>query len=71
MKVVGGTDVDRGWAFRPSVLEDAAGIKVWFKRIPTRKFSWRHLRFVPATLITEIWSEEGCTDFEPGNCWVE
>lgn len=69
MKVVGGTDIDRSYAFRPSSLEQVR-IQVWFHRVPTTKFSWRRLRFVEAVHITEVWSDE-CGDFEPGNCWTE
>ncbi len=69
LKLVGGADVDRGYAFRPSSLEEC-GIKVWFRREPITRFSWRKLKMVEAFLVTEIWSDE-FEDFEPGNCWVE
>lgn len=59
----------RTYAFTPSVLE-SEGVVVWFERKPTTKFSWKRLRFVPATLVTEIWSDES-GDFEPGHCWIE
>ena len=54
MKVVAGLEVDRSWAFRPSSLEKVE-ISVWFRRIPTKKFYWKRLCFLPAVLIIEIW----------------
>jgi hypothetical protein len=70
LSVVGGNDVERSYAFRPSTLEKD-GIHVWFRRKPTVRFSWKKFRFVPATLVTEIWTSESDESFEPGNCWIE
>lgn len=70
LKVVGGTDIDVPWAFRPSVLEEHAGIKVWYRKTPIKKFNWRKLKRMPATLFVEVWTDE-YGDFEPGNLWIE
>lgn len=70
MRVVGGQDVERGYAFRPSTLEEE-GIKVEFRRTLIRKFHWPSLQFRDAVLIIEIWVEEDGNEFEPGNCFTQ
>ena len=70
LKVVGGTDIDRGWAFRPSVLK-SEGIEVEFRRDPQRRFNWRKLQWCVGFFVYEVWIEPDDNEFKPGNGWFE
>ena len=72
MRRVGNVEVDRSSAFRPEVLAKI-GVRVWFKRTATKRFNWLKLRYAPATLVVEIWTDDrgDVADYEPGNCWYE
>ncbi len=65
-------DLENRYAFRPSVMEEAAGIKVVFERSETYCwFNWRRFRFMNARNVTEVWIEPDGQTFEPGHSWIE